>query len=353
CDNAGTGDPYAFENAAELLDTPGEWFWDRRIGTLTYLLRPGEKVTSVEIPMVQTLVRLQGNKANPVHHISFRGITFEQSNWSAPSRDGLIIIQATYLNTVDGSRFMPGAVEVRGEGSHDLAFERNVFRQAGATGLAVFKGARDIEIVGNTVHDVAGSGITVDTDPERYEQSAPGSIRMTITDNIVHDIGIDYTGAIGIFGGYIGESVIARNHIYNTPYTAISVGWGWTYLDNPSRNNRIERNHIHDVMRVHDDGAAIYLLSKQPGTIVSSNYIHDIPRAPFAGAFPVAAIYLDNGAEQITVENNLLERVEIKYNQNFWNEPEKGVFPAKGNIIREDVADRAAVIAGAGPASRP
>ena len=33
--------PYYVENAAELLDAPGEWYLDRATGVLTYLPRPG------------------------------------------------------------------------------------------------------------------------------------------------------------------------------------------------------------------------------------------------------------------------------------------------------------------------
>ena len=95
------------------------------------------------------------------------------------------------------------------------------------------------------------------------------------------------------------------------PYTAVSVGWGWTVETTPLKDNLIRRNRVHNVMRLLSDGGGIYTLSKQPGTIIAENYIFDIVRSEWAGEFPISAIYLDEGSSLITLTNNVIENVPV------------------------------------------
>jgi hypothetical protein len=67
------------------------------------------------------------------------------------------------------------------------------------------------------------------------------------------------------------------------------------------------------------DGGAIYTLSRQPGTLVAENYIHDIERNEWHGLWPLPAIFLDNGSNFITVRDNVGINVEggvVRQNDN-------------------------------------
>ena len=92
-----------------------------------------------------------------------------------------------------------------------------------------------------------------------------------------------------MFAGYTEGTVIARNEMYNLPYSAISMGWGWGETDaggggyesvniydtpTPARNNLVEGNHIHDIMLRLLDGGGVYMLGRQPGTVIRDNRIH-------------------------------------------------------------------------------
>ena len=68
-------------------------------------------------------------------------------------------------------------------------------------------------------------------------------------------------------------------------------------------------NRIHNVMNRMADGGSLYTLSQQPGTVLSENAIYDIDRYPWAGSFPISAIYLDEGSSRIIVKNNVLEHI--------------------------------------------
>ena len=64
-------------------------------------------------------------------------------------------------------------------------------------------------------------------------------------------------------------------------------------------------------MYLFEDGGGIYTLSKQPGSFVSENFVHDIAIAPWAGYGVSLAFYLDEGSEGITVANNVIQNVQV------------------------------------------
>jgi hypothetical protein len=48
-------------------------------------------------PRLETLLRLGGTASAPLHHIQFRGLTFEHSTWLLPSNDGYVSDQASIV----------------------------------------------------------------------------------------------------------------------------------------------------------------------------------------------------------------------------------------------------------------
>jgi hypothetical protein len=64
-------------------------------------------------------------------------------------------------------------------------------------------------------------------------------------------------------------------------------------------------------MQFTEDGAAIYTLSRQPGSQIWGNYIHDIKPSRYIRRVIVRGIYLDEGSAGITVGNNAIEKTPI------------------------------------------
>ncbi|MDX6506327.1 MAG: hypothetical protein QOG06_971, partial [Gaiellaceae bacterium] len=125
--------------------------------------------------------------------------------------------------------------------------------------------------------------------------------RIRVANDWIHGVAVEYRSGVGIWGGYLADTTIAHNELADLPYTGISLGWGWGDRDQPptpAAGNLVEANFVHDVMQALGDGAGIYLLGAQPGTVVRGNVVLHV--AGFGGA-----IYLDDGSRDETVEGNL------------------------------------------------
>jgi hypothetical protein len=308
--------PFYFENAMELLDAPGEWYLNTDTSEVFYWPRSGEDMATADVvaPRLERLVGVVGTLDSPVHHVQFRGITFEHTTWLVPSSEGYVGDQASIaftqplpddeITSYPGHR-LPAGVHV--EAAHTIRFERNVFRHMGASALNLYRGVNDAVVIGNLILDVSGSGISVDLNLEGNPSDQRRiSRRPRLTNNYIAETGRDYYHTVGIMLGYTDAAVVEHNELQDMPYSGISVGWGWDNVDSALRNNVVRYNRVQRVLTLMADGAGIYTLSKQPGTLIAENYVHDIVRTAVHGGFNMSGIYLDEGSSQITVRDNVL-----------------------------------------------
>ncbi|MFC0554809.1 discoidin domain-containing protein [Planotetraspora thailandica] len=332
--------PSWLENAYEFLDTPGEWYLDKTTGDLYYMPKPGQNLSTatVTVPMVQDLVDLNGDIDHPVRDVGFDGITFSYATWLAPSGpDGMVEGQAGFRITgtdnpnFDSTRLKwvktPGAVNVAY--GHDVAFTDNTFTHLGAVGLNLNTGTQGTFINGNVFKEIAGTGLQVGgTDVIDAHPDDPRSITKdnTVTNNVVTNVADQYGGSLGIFAGYTEHTVISHNKVYNLPYSGISLGWGWGLTDQggdtnypgnsgvpiwdtptTAKNNVITDNRIYDIMKRQADGGAIYTLSSNPNSVVSGNYISDVPSPAYG------AIYHDEGSRYFHTTQNAFCNVAFQW----------------------------------------
>jgi hypothetical protein len=100
---------------------------------------------------------------------------------------------------------------------------------------------------------------------------------------------------------------VSSNEIRNLPYTGVSVGWNWTAAPTVCEGHLVTSNHIHHIMQMLSDGAGIYTLGRQPGTILRGNVIHDV--AVNAGRAESNGIFMDEGSSEMLVESNVIYNI--------------------------------------------
>nr|MDO8083374.1 right-handed parallel beta-helix repeat-containing protein [Candidatus Sigynarchaeum springense] len=281
----GTSHPNWIENAYALLDEPGEWYHDRFTGWLFYMplnseLAPNSTGVEFVIPRVEKLVQITGNASDPVSNLRFEGISFKHASWLRPNMygQGHIDVQANVLLWQDlyGRRWDKSDAAINVSYGNRIQFERCVFTKIGTAALAFDIGTQNSTIQGCTFDDISGTGVNLgDTNPSLPANDPRISRNNSVVNCYVTNVAVEFKGGHGVWAGYVQDTRIDHNEISGTAYTAISLGWGWSYSLTFCRNNSIRYNHITNYMMEMKDGAAIYTLSRQNNTRVEHNHIHD------------------------------------------------------------------------------
>ena len=300
---------YWVENAPDALDEPGEWHLDRTTGEVRYRPLPGEDMTSAEVvaPALTQLVRIEGNPSTgeTVSRLRFRGLTFSYADWSM-GPTGYADMQAAYDT----------AAVVQADGARGVSIEGCTFEHLGTYAISFGLGCKNNLVLGSEIRDVGAGGVKIGEPVIRTaeEEKTDGN---DIVDNHIHDIGIVSPGAVGVWVGQSGWNTIFRNHIHDTNYSGISVGWTWGYTNSNAAHNIIDSNHIHDIGRgMMSDMGCVYTLGVQPGTMIRNNVCHDV--RSFESGYGGWGIYLDEGSSDIVVEDNIVyETRHGAFNQHY------------------------------------
>lgn len=317
------GLPTWIENAYELLDAPGEWYLDRSQGYLYYKPLPQDDLSrdAVVAARLETLVAGAGTLATPLHNVHFSGLTFAYGTWLRPnSSEGYATVQAGFTLTgsnttwdTTGSSWTKSPSDVTFSAAKSIRFERNRFTHLGGFGLNFEYGSQDNTVVGNVFDDISGSAVQLGDIDDHHPGNAAAIVKNnSVTDNYITDVAAEYLDGVGIWGGYTDGSTVARNEIFDLPYSGISVGWGWGSVDpggsagyttpTTARNNTIRDNRVHRVMDSLADGGAVYTLGAQPGSKVLNNYVSGVLNSS-GGLFP------DEGTEDYELAGNVIEIV--------------------------------------------
>ncbi|WP_141504065.1 right-handed parallel beta-helix repeat-containing protein [Paenibacillus luteus] len=322
-EKVGERQKYYWINSYDFLDAEGEWFLDKNQNTLYYKLRADEDIATINvvIPQTETLMKLVGTSTtNTVHDIEIYGIAFMHTNWTVPN-NGYSNVQAGLPRSIVRPGYIerPGSPGVLLKNASNISIIRSKFILLGSTGLDIYTGTRDINISGNIISDIAGTGIIVSKLTEfpygyadmwnPVDPLEPAQL-INIENNYITRVAQDYYGAVGILIGYARSCFIGHNQLSDLPYTGISVGWGWSNADSVLSDNIVEANYMYNVVNMMADGGAIYTLSKNSNSRIQDNYIHDLYRNKDTGmTYPVRGIYLDQGSEEFTIVNNVVHNV--------------------------------------------
>lgn len=336
-----------FEHAKEFIDLDGEWYLDRDTGDLFLQSETNPNEQTIVAPRIEQLITVRGTKDRPVRHLEFRGITFAHAAWHLPLMGYNGTQAACYgARYVDDATFMLPAA-VLAEFARDCTFEMCRFRHTGASGLAFGAGCRDNRILGCEFFDIGGNALVCgfrerDNDPPRrfFENDWPdpedAPQRNTFSDNYIHECAVVQFGGVGYFELFSQDTVFSHNLIEDLPYSGVSVGFIWFNLPTTQRRSTVEFNEIRRTMQLLNDGAAVYTLGYQPGTVICNNYIHDV------GSH---GLYADDHSGHITFENNVVSRAAVhgfQQNRGTYNLVQNNIFYSCGTyaLHRNQPTDR-------------
>ena len=332
---------YYLENATEFVDSPGEWFLDRKSGVVTYCPRDGESPANVEVvaPISSRMFWVSGDTATGdlVKNLHFVGLTVEHAAW-APV-DGVYWGRqaCTYWSprTAENAHEEADPAAVQFELAQSCSFRDGGVQHVGASGIWLGRGCRDCRVEGNLISDTGGNGVmvgegqrrTVGDDP--WWQNAPqqAAIGNTVGNNVVRQCGQELFGAVGVWVGLAAKTSVIHNEICEHPYTGVSVGWMWWNptsraepRETPCRQTLVANNHIHHVMQALSDGGGIYSLGNQPESALRGNWIHDVPAN--VGRAESNGMFLDQGTGDFVIEENLIyniDRSPLRFHKGWMN----------------------------------
>ena len=310
--------PLWIENVRNHLSKPGQWYFDQTKKEVLYYPRPGERLAELEtiIAAEETLVLHNG-----VSKQQWSGITFEFATWLRPMEDvGYAEMQSGVCNVCDVNGYyrgkdscgkrdsgvvIPGNVVMNA--SSGISFDNCTFQHLGAFATSALGGSHDVAWRGCNFSDVSAGAVMLgqvsdsvcnETDVSKWDRN------LTVADSRVFNLPVEYTGATAIFAAYVQGVTIEHNHIANTSYSSMTIGWGWGREGCGRGNNQIVANLVENPQRERCcDGGLVYTLGPQPGSSIERNHLRATE-----GSSGVM-IFHDNGSGGFADKDNVLDGV--------------------------------------------
>ena len=341
----GIGQRYFVENALELVDTEGEWYFRENTNTLYYQTSGSIDQLTFAIPRLDELMRVVD-----ASHIEFHDLTFAYADWTL-SADGYGGGHAAMKVLAEPAIYFGSASDdVTVDGTSYITFSNNAIAHVGGTGLRV-RGTHTA-IRDNQVFDCGGAGIQLGLFGSQFGYSANAFFNTTtafneVSGNSVHDNGVVWFESPQIAMSRVQDTLISNNEVYNGPIAGIWIGPAYQQPSS-ERNNIIEHNEVHHVMRIMTDGGGISTHGRHGpvtaedcelhdeafqdgcaevveycaenecrGEIIRFNRVHHITQLtqPFPGY--IDGIYFDGGHADILATHNLIYQVETGHVMNF------------------------------------
>lgn len=292
-----------YENALELLDEPGEWYFNVDTQVLYYMPRVWETMAEVTVTLpvfdnwdredngnVGLVTVIGSSSEQQVQNIRFEGITFADITWTRPDTKGLPMAQNSYVMDLAGK--YPGgladaAVTVKTANSVD--FLDCTFTRLGGNGINMYDGVQNSLIQGCRFYDISTGAICIgqpdwEINTDNFNPTDPKKMMKNddVLNNYIHDIGVEFQSSSAISMGFAADVDMCHNEIFNIPYSGFHIGSAWeTQFSNITQNVNISENFVHDLLYadVYDAGG-VYTLGTNNGdedhwNVVSRNYFRN------------------------------------------------------------------------------
>jgi len=241
---------YYVENVEALLDTVGEWYFNPKEQTVSFI--PEREISdpnfaTVEFPKLDNLINVSGTRENPVRNLRFYNLKFENTRSGG---NGTVVFQY----------------------SKNCELLKNTIENVSQTAIRFGLGCYHNLISRNVINDVKGSGINVSGNPK------PENWNDLVSDNIVsyNKITNILISATGISTYNALRSTVSHNYISNVGSYGITLG-SWPNIEETSDGSHLsEFNHVSFTNMKRDDEGGIAVYGLSPGSVVRNNLIHDV-----------------------------------------------------------------------------
>lgn len=228
------------ENIFEELDSPGEWWLDKRKNVLYYYPPQGMDITkaSIEVAQLKNTIELTGTEKLPLKNIQITGIRFAhnersfmdtkepllRSDWTI-YRGGTILLDGTEHCKIADCIF-------EGVGGNAVMVS-NYNKYDTITGCHIFNtGANAVCFIGNTKAVRSPSFGYENFVPYYQLDKTPGPLtnnfpqNCIVSNNLLHDLGDIEKQATGVQIQIASEITVSHNSIYQTSRAGINIGDG-------------------------------------------------------------------------------------------------------------------------------
>lgn len=331
------------ENIFEELDTSGEWYYNNKTGVLyVYPLNGTDLRTAVlERTVVNDIISIKGEEANPVKNVTISGIIFTGANRT-------FMLKEEPLLRTDWTIHRGGAILT--EGAENITISNCVFTSLGGNAVFVSKYNRNINCEQNHVYNIGGNAFafigdagSVRSPSFRYEQFVPiDKMDMTpgpktnnypadckVYDNLVHDIGTVEKQIAGVEIDIAMNITVSHNSIYNTPRAGINIG------DGCFGGHMVEYNDVFNTVLETGDHGAFNSWGRDrfwlPGITDVDKLVEQYPQLPLLDVIkPITIrnnrfqcehgwdIDLDDGSSNYHIYNNLCLNGGLKLREGFY-----------------------------------
>lgn len=293
-ENIDPGDRFFITNVRQALDSPQEWFLDKKSGELLYFPPQDKDLNNLEVvaPKLPLLIDIKGNidTGNFAEYIYFKRITFTDTD--SPGRgSGWRLHAAIWLTA-----------------ARQCVIEKCNFHHLAGYAILMKDGCAENQILRNKMVKLGQGGVLLGTSNAVKPQETPHSSNNRIMQNEITDCGLIYktVGGIAVLKG--SNNQIAYNRISRLPRWGISIGGN-------SKNNLVEYNEVVDTNLETSDTGAIYADGQSretTGNIIRFNSIRNsrglttTPDGRILSPNYSWGIYLDNYTSNTTVYGNIV-----------------------------------------------
>jgi len=351
------------ENVLEELDKQGEWVLNTKEKKV--YLWPRNNKFSIVAPTLLELIKVEGKidfkgaTDIPVRNIHFKGLTFKHGERYTLTKDDAGLQH-------DWDMLDKNNALVRFRGAENCSIQKSHFLHSGSGAIRVDLHGINNNISNNHIEYMGGGGILLCG-------YGPGTKDVnknnTVYNNNIHHVGEIYWQSPGIFLWNSGNNQVANNLIHDTNYCGLIVSGcvirffkrsnrreqhraiRWDEIGKlpkvndltpddvrpywHSKNNIIEYNEIHHVMKKLGDGNGIYIRASGAGNIIRRNYVHDL----VAKTGKQSAIRTDGGQMDVLISENLIyncrsQGMTLKLNNRFENNIIADIIPPGGTYLK-------------------